>query len=134
MIVADSSAWIDFLRATGSPADRTLVRLLHDEAALAITEIVIAEVLAGARNQVEHHRLRKQLLGCRMLPLGGLPGFEAAAKLAQECRSNGITPSVTDCLVAAPARRAGAAVLHTDRDFDAIASVTDLEIYPLDAA
>jgi predicted nucleic acid-binding protein len=133
VIVADSSAWIEFLRATGSPADRTLVRLLHETAALAITEVVIAEVLAGARNQVEHHRLRKQLLACRMLPLGGLPGFEAAAKLAQECRSNGITPSVTDCLVAAPARRVGAAILHADRDFDAIAAVTDLEIYPVDA-
>jgi predicted nucleic acid-binding protein len=134
MIVVDSSAWIELLRATESCTHRTLRRLLHEEAPLAITEIIAAEVLAGARSQVDHHRLRRQLLACRMLSLGGLPGFESAAKLVQECRSRGVTPSITDCLVAAPARRARAAVLHADADFDAIASVTDLAIYPLDSA
>lgn len=134
MILVDSSAWIELLRATGSRTHVTLRRLLYEEAPLAITEMVAAEVLAGARNQVDHHRLRRRVLSCRMLSLDGLPGFEQAAKLAQECRARGVTPSVTDCLIAAPARRAGAAVLHADGDFDAIASVTDLAIYPLDSA
>jgi predicted nucleic acid-binding protein len=133
MIVVDSSAWIEFLRATESPADLTLTRLLEERRPLAITGIVAAEVLAGA-DQVDHHRIRRHLLGCRMLPLDGLRSFETAAKLVQECRAQGISPSVTDCLVAAPARRAGAPVLHADKDFDAIASVTDLAIYPLDGA
>lgn len=134
MIVVDSSAWIEFLRATGSPSHRTLVRLVEERFALAITGIVVAEVLAGARSPGEHRRLRRHMLACRMLPLDGLRSFEAAAKLAQECRAQGVSPSVTDCLVAAPARRAGAPVLHADKDFDAIASVTDLAIYPLDGA
>jgi predicted nucleic acid-binding protein len=134
MIVIDSSAWIEFLRRTGSPTHHTLRRLLDEQAPLAITEMVAVEVLAGARDQLVHHRLRRKLVSCRMLRLNGLPGFESAAKLAQRCRAQGITPSVTDCLIAAPTLNAGAALLHADRDFNAIASVTDLAIYPLDDA
>lgn len=134
MIVVDTSAWIEHFRQTGSPAHLTVRRLLDQDAPLAITEMVVAEVLVGARDEVEHRRLRRRLLACRMLPVDGLPGFESAAKLAQRCRARGITPSVSDCLIAAPALRAGAALLHADRDFDAIASVTELAIHPLDAA
>lgn len=132
MIVADSSAWIEFLRKTGSPAHLTLRRLLDEEDSLAITEMVAVEILSGARDQMEHHRLRRQLVSYPMLRLNGLPGFESAAKLVQRCRARGITASVTDCLIAAPTLNAGAALLHADRDFDAIASVTSLAIYPLD--
>jgi predicted nucleic acid-binding protein len=134
MIVVDSSAWIELLRETGSLTDLTLRRLLDEHAPLAITEMVAVEVLAGASDQLDHHRLRRQLVSCRMLRLNGLPGFESAAKLVQRCRARGITASVTDCLIAAPTLNAGAALLHADRDFNAIASVTDLAIYPLDGA
>ena len=134
MIVVDSSAWIELLHETGSRTDLTLRRLLDERAPLAITEMVAVEVLAGARDQLDHHRLRRQLVSCQMLRLNGLPGFESAAKLVQRCRARGITASVTDCLIAAPTLNAGAALLHADRDFDAIASVTSLAIYPLDDA
>jgi predicted nucleic acid-binding protein len=134
MIVVDSSAWIELLRETGSLTNLTLRRLLDEHAPLAITEMVAVEVLAGARDQLDHHRLRRQLVSCQMLRLNGLPGFESAAKLVQRCRARGITASVTDCLIAAPTLNAGAALLHADNDFDAIAAVTDLAIYPLDDA
>jgi predicted nucleic acid-binding protein len=134
VIVADSSAWIEFLRKTGSPAHLTLRRLLDEESSLAITEMVAVEILSGARDEMEHHRLRRQLVSYPVLPLNGLPGFESAAKLVQRCRARGITASVTDCLIAAPTLNAGATLLHADRDFDAIASVTELAIYPLDDA
>jgi len=134
VILVDSSAWIELLRDTGSPAHRTVSRLLHEDAPLAVTEIVVAEVLAGARNEMEHHRLRGQMLSFLMLSLNGVAGFEQAARLTQACRARGVTPSLTDCLVAGPALLAGAAVLHADTHFEAIAAVTELETYPLDSA
>jgi len=134
MILVDSSAWIELLRETHSPAHRTFARLLHEEAPLAVTEIVVAEILVGARHDIEHHRLRREVFGLKMLSLNGLRGFEQAARLVQDCRARGVSPSLTDCLVAAPALSAGAAVLHADAHFDAIASVTDLATYPLDSA
>lgn len=134
MILVDSSAWIEVLRDTESPADRTFSRLLHEEAPLATTEAVIGEVLAGARDELDHVRLRRRLHGLRFLTIGGLAGFERAARLSQHCRARGFSPALADCLVATPALATGAAVLHADAHFDAIAAVTDLECYPLDAA
>ena len=132
MIVVDSSVWIEMLRKTESPADRTLTRLLHEDAPVATTEMVAGEILAGAQDDLDHVRLRRELLATRFIPLGGFEGFERAARLVRECRGLGVTASLSDCLVAAPAISAGAAVLHADADFDRIASATALEVYPLD--
>ncbi|MBA3299234.1 MAG: PIN domain-containing protein [Thermoleophilaceae bacterium] len=134
MILVDSSGWIEMLRATGSPAHRTLKRLIYEDAPVATTEMVAGEILAGARNDLDHVRLRRELMATRFVPVDGFDGFERAARLVQDCRAQGITASLTDCLVAAPAIAAGAAVLHADADFDRIASATALEVYPLDAA
>lgn len=122
------------LRGTGGSAHRTLRRLLHEDAPLATTEMVAGEILAGAQDDLHHARLRRQLMATRFIPLGGLEGFERAARLVRECRTVGITASLTDCLVAAPAIAAEAALLHADADFDRIASATDLDVYPLDAS
>lgn len=134
MILVDSSVWIEVLRKTESRADRTFRRLIHEETPLATTEAVVGEVLAGARDELDHVRMRRRLHALRFLTIGGLPGVERAARLSQICRSHGFTPGFADCLVGAPALAAGAAVLHADSHFDAIAAVTGLECYPLDAA
>jgi predicted nucleic acid-binding protein len=52
MILADTSAWVEYDRATGSAVDQRLADLIagiDDEGPLAVTEPVIMEVLAGAR-------------------------------------------------------------------------------------
>lgn len=131
MILADTSAWVELLRGTGSDADRGFRRLLREGTPLATTEVVVGEVLAGARDELEHVRLRRQLLAHPFLPLQGLDGFEAAARLVARCRAHGFTPSFTDCLVAVPAMAAGASILHADSDFDRIAAVTELTVYQL---
>jgi predicted nucleic acid-binding protein len=132
VIVADTSAWVELLRATESRAHRTLRRLINACAPLAVTEMVVGEVLAGARSAPEAEALRNELTHRTMLPLHGLLGFEAAAALARHCRTRGISASLADCLVAVPAIWAGASVLHADADFDAIATVSPLEVQPLD--
>jgi predicted nucleic acid-binding protein len=132
VIVADTSAWVELFRATGSPAHSTLRRLVAEDAPLAVTEIVVGELLAGARSPAEAEDLRNQLTHRTMLPLHGLLGFEAAAGLVRDCRRSGLSTSLADCLVAVPAIWAGASVLHADADFDAIASVSALEVHPVD--
>ena len=133
MIVVDTSAWIEFLRATESRADNTLVRLIEEDVELAVTEVVVAELLAGARTEAHHESLREQVLAFPVLSLGGLDGFEAAAEVFRACRRDGRTPrGIADCLVAAPAIAAGAPLLHADADFDRMARCTALEVHPLD--
>ena len=135
MILVDTSAWIEFLRATERPAHTTLRRLLLEEADLAVTEPVFMEVLAGARSSQEAEDLGEQLLAFSLLPLQGLSDFEEGARIYRTCREAGETVrSQVDCLIAVPAIRGGVAILHADRDFDVIARHTDLSIHPLDEA
>ena len=133
MIVVDSSAWIEFARATGSRAHLTVRRLLRERADVATTEIVVMEVLAGARSRVEENALRRELAGFPVLPLSGLPAFESAVGLFRACRAAGEPiRHLTDCLVAVPAIEAGATVLTVDVDFERLARHTPLRLEPLD--
>lgn len=123
MILVDTSAWIEFLRATGSPTHLRLRDLLQRDEALATTEAVIMEVLAGARDPAHLDRLRRVVLGrCQVLSGHGLADYEEAATIYRHCRGQGTTVRrLTDCLIAAVAIRAGVPLLHADQDFDRIA-------------
>jgi len=132
VILADTSAWVEYLRATGSRVHRTLRKVLEAEERLATTEVVVMEVLAGARDDAHEDRLRRLLLGCQLLPLLGLSDYEDAAALYRRCRHAGETlRSLTDCLIAVAVMRSGAEMLHADRDFDAIARHAPLRIASL---
>jgi predicted nucleic acid-binding protein len=134
VIVVDSSAWIELLRATGSAADLALTRHLEDEHDLAVTEAVVLEVLAGAASPGRATELRSMLLRFPVLELGGLAGFEHAAELYRACRRVGEPPrSLVDCLIAAPTIEADATLLCSDRDFEKLARHTPLRLEPLDA-
>lgn len=128
MILADTSAWVEFLRATGSEANVRL-RALIERDQLVTTDVVLMEVLAGARDDGHRDRLRALLARCEFVPMTGPRDYEDAADIYRACRQAGDTVrALTDCLIASVAMRAGLSVLHTDRDFDAIARHAPLEI------
>ena len=90
------------------------------------------EVLAGARNERHLRSLRGLLARAVLLP--ALPAdYDEAAALYRACRGGGETVRrVIDCLIGSIAIRAGAAVLHNDRDFDVLERHTGLRVEPLD--
>lgn len=47
MILVDTSAWVEYDRATGSTTDHRVAALITAENALAVTEPIVMEVLAG---------------------------------------------------------------------------------------
>lgn len=129
MILVDTSAWVEYLRGTGSRVHRKVRELLETEQPLASTEVVVMEVLAGARDDLHLERLRRLLFRCEFLPLAGLSDYEDAAALYRQCRRAGKTlRSLTDCLIAVVAMRANAELIHADRDFDTIARHAPLRI------
>lgn len=131
MIVADTSAFVEMLRDTGSPVSRAFAVAARARG-LAVTEVVVAELLGGARDGAHRRQLLERLEPFPVLALGGLAGYQAAGDLYALCRQRGVTVRrFTDCLVAVPALRADAAVLHHDRDFERMARVTDLEVVAL---
>lgn len=87
------------------------------------------EILVGAADDRMARRLRMLLHSFEVVPLAPLVDSELAAALQRRCRASGrAVRSVVDCLIAATALRLGQPVLHLDRDFERLASVSDLEL------
>lgn len=129
MILIDSSAWIEFLRETGSSIHHRVRAALDSGRPLAWTDVVGMEILAGSRDDADRDRLRRLLYGRHFLPIEGPDDYESAADLYRSCRRGGETPrKLTDCLIAAVAIRNDAAVLSGDTDFEVIARHTDLRL------
>ncbi len=128
MILADTSAWIEYLRRTGSPVNHRFRELLA-RGDLAVTDPVMMEVLAGAPNEERARKLRRLLASCEFLPASGPTDYEQAAALYRACRRGGETiRALTGCVIAAVAIRVGVPVLHADTDFEALARHTPLEL------
>jgi len=129
MILADTSAWVEYDRATGSPVDRRVAELISTDGPLAITEPVVMEVLAGARSDAREADLRRLLTRFHLLRFDSAADFDGAAHIYRRCRAVGITPrGMVDCLIAAVAWRSGAALLAHDADIDRVASVVGIEV------
>jgi predicted nucleic acid-binding protein len=129
VILLDSSAWIEYLRRTGSTTNRRVVELIHGEADLVTTDAVVMEVLAGARHPAHRESLGRLLRRFRFEPIEGPGDYEAAADVYAACRRAGETVrSPIDCLIACVAMRAGLELLHSDGHFDAIARHAPLKL------
>lgn len=127
MILADTSAWIEFDRATGSNVDLRLASLISRDGDLAVTEPVVAEVAAGARTDERESALRRLLGRCELLAFDAITDFDGAVTIYRRCRRAGITPrGLLDCMIAAVALRYGAAVLAHDADLARIGEVVPL--------
>lgn len=129
MILVDTSAWVEFERATGSPADRRLTSAIERDEPLATSGVVVLELLAGARDERQAADLRRLLDRCDFIPLEEPSDNEAAAALYRACRREGTTiRRLPDCLIAAVAIRTGTRLLHQDSDFDALARHSGLTL------
>lgn len=95
---------------------------------LAICEPVAMELLAGAWGQRSSTAAQLIVDGFPSLPLDGWRDFRSAGTLYQAVRRSGHTVrSLVDCLIAVVAMGSDDTVLlHVDRDFEAIAEVSDL--------
>jgi predicted nucleic acid-binding protein len=129
VILVDSSAWVEFLRATGSPAHLRVRAALQEGAELASTDVIVMEILAGARDDSDRDRLRRLLYGLEFLAVDGPADYESAAELHRLCRDGGETPrKLADCLIAAVAIRNDAELLCEDADFAVIARHAPLRL------
>jgi len=127
MILIDTSAWIEFLRDTGSQTCDEVDRLLTAD--IATCDPVRMEVLAGARDEAHLRRLRGLLARATTLPTGPAD-YETAASLYRTCRRRGDTVrKLIDCLIGAVAVREGLAILHADTDFETLERHTPVQVH-----
>ena len=130
MILTDNSAWIEFLRATGSLANLAVREGLSSDD-LAICDVILMELLAGASSGAQLRRVRTLLAQAEFVPML-TTDYEDAAALYRQCRRGGETVrKLNDCLIGAVAVRVRAPVLHRDAGFDVLARHTAMQTYVL---
>jgi predicted nucleic acid-binding protein len=126
VILVDTSVWIEMLKGRAGKGI-TEEQLLN----FVTCGPVVQEVLQGLRSTQRAVAFRNAFLALPVLsdPLP-VSLFLAAADLYRVGREKGRTiRSSADCLIAEVAIKNRVPVWHRDRDFDAIASFTSLQIY-----
>ena len=132
LILVDTSAWIEYLRHTDSPACVSVEELLKDGRKtydIGTCDAVRMEVLAGARDGHQFTKPLRLLENVTTIPTKSAD-FDYAAQLYRTCRREGETiRNMVDCIVGAVAIRNDASVLHRDVDFEVMARHTELKIH-----
>lgn len=129
MIVVDTSVWVDFFRDAPAPQVELLVRLIEEDEGIALTDVVLTEILQGVGSEDDVERVEERLSPFEILRLQDLDDFRRAARLYRQAREQGVTIRRTiDCLIASVCVRERVPILHSDTDFNRLASCSDLEI------
>ncbi|HEX5452682.1 MAG TPA: PIN domain nuclease [Stellaceae bacterium] len=120
MIVVDSSVWIDHLRGIAkAPVIR--LRALIGRQELIVGDLILCEVLRGVRSEAQASIVLAALRAFPIVPLAD-PGLAVkAAANYRLLRGRGITiRSTIDLIVGTFCIEHGHALLHGDRDFEAM--------------
>ncbi len=129
MILVDTSAWVEFDRATGSAVHRRVAELIADTDDVAVTQPVVMEVLAGARDARRKVDLRRLMDRFALLRFDADVDFDGAMRIYRMCRRSGVTPrGMVDCMIAAVALRHEATLLAADADLDRVAEVMGIAL------
>jgi predicted nucleic acid-binding protein len=132
LILVDTSVLIDLFAGRENRPTLRLRRLIRDSEPFYLAPPIIREVLQGARDEAEWRRLRLYLTSQMWVDVADRVATEvAAARIYFECRRRGLTVrSAADCLIAQIALENDLALLHSDRDFEAIRKVRPLKTLP----
>ena len=123
MIVVDSSVWIAKMRGARTDAARKLDQMADgpvDE--ICVGDIVLLEVLQGARDEAHVDFIETRLRAFRIEPMLSPRLAAIGARNFRQLRARGVTIRKTiDIIIATFCIDGGHQLLHSDRDFDAIA-------------
>ena len=123
----DSSVWIDFFCKAPGPGGRELRRLITESEPLALSGIIITEVLQGLSRDAEH--IESHLRIWELLEPRGFDTYRNAAGLARLARSRGVTLATFDALIATLALEQNAVLFTLDGDFGRLTHFTDLKLH-----
>ncbi len=128
-LLADTSAWVASFQSTGHERLKQKLKEALEQDTLAISGMVLCELLQGARSQGEYQNLLQRLQALHYLTTLE-ETWQRAARLSFELRKKGIAVPATDLLIAQTALDHGCSLLHCDKHFDWIARHSDLTVVP----
>jgi hypothetical protein len=120
VILVDSSVWIAHLRGSLTPATAKLEAAATSEPIL-VGDLILLEVLQGARDEVAAARIERGLRRFEVVPLLDVDLAPRAARNYRRLRDMGITIRKTnDIIIGTFCIERGCSLLHDDRDFAAM--------------
>lgn len=118
MIVVDTSVWVDFFRRNDTEGVRKL-REIGQRTPLLVGDLILLEVLQGARDDAHAQRIKRELLRLDVVSMLGPDLATAAAARYRRLRSLGITiRKLADLVIGSYCIERGYSLLHADRDFE----------------
>jgi predicted nucleic acid-binding protein len=116
MKLVDTSSWVEYLRDRESEAgDRVEVLVLSGEAAWC--DMTLVELWHGVRGAKEKRALAELEAEIERIAVDATV-WRLASRLALRCRENGITPPVSDIVIAACAATHKLELEHCDKHFE----------------
>lgn len=132
-VLVDTPVWSLALRRRRDHLNPQEQRLTHalaeliQEGRAQLAGMVRLELLSGIREEARFRKLRDYLRAFED-PRLETEDYEEAARMTNQCRSQGVAGSAIDFLICALARRRGWHILTTDRDFERYAKVLDVKL------
>jgi predicted nucleic acid-binding protein len=128
VILVDSSVWIAQLRGKTTPATIKLEAAAAREPLL-IGDLILLEVLQGARDEAQAARIERALRQYSVVPLLGADLASRAARNYRRLRELGITVRKTaDIIIGTFCIEHRHTLLHDDRDFAPMQKHLGLEV------
>lgn len=117
-VMVDTSVWLNLFRQQATSDVFRLKVLLGEKQTLLIGDLILTEILQGARTQTEFVRIEAAFQVYRVIPLVGETIARQSASYYRQLRHQGITVRKTiDCLIATWCIHNQVPLLHADRDF-----------------
>ncbi len=129
MIVVDSSVWIANLRGQDTATVRKLFELLDRPQDILVGDLILLEVLQGARDDAHAAQIERNLRQFQVDAMLGPDLAATAARHSRLLRARGITIRKTiDIIIATFCIEGGHMLLHDDRDFLPMAFLLGLRV------
>ncbi len=127
MIIIDTSAWLLALRKEFHPVIKERIEKILLESEVAVTGIIILELLGGTKTENEYYRLKSRLDSLYYIE-ADKSLWNNSSRLAFDLRRKGITISFTDIFIAASTINTNAKLIHADSHFELISQHTELNV------
>jgi predicted nucleic acid-binding protein len=128
VVIVDTTVWIDYLQGVQNP-ETTWLDAELDRQRLALTDIIMCEVLQGVSGDDSAQEVEDLLLKFEVFETGGISLARDAARNYRALRKRGHTVRKTiDCLIATFCLGHGHSLLHRDRDFDPFERFLNLSV------
>lgn len=124
-VLVDTTVWISYLRGLDASLKERIGALVREDR-VCMTEIVLMEILRGAKSDKEYAMLREDFLALPQLPVTSSV-WETVWQTAYHLRKSGVTATLADVVIAAVSLHYKCALMHADKHFQMISKHTGLK-------